>query len=127
MPVTRSTAAERSARSRVPFRRTAARPLEFLWLFAAAIVTTAGLYLVFQAKPAAQAALDPKFLNLNRIDRREQLLPYLTMFPTPAERQLAARKIWESLEESKGRVPNVGALGRIRVTAEESRAVKLSG
>src|ERR1700692_3246989 len=57
-----------------------------------------------------------QLLNLNNLGAREELLPALTMFPDAAEREFVARKIFYAA----GGLSNVGAIARIRVTAEEA-------
>ncbi|HUK17808.1 MAG TPA: FtsW/RodA/SpoVE family cell cycle protein [Bryobacteraceae bacterium] len=121
MPLTRSTAAER------PRFRTAAgtRPVwrfhELLWGLAAALLIGAGLWLVYRAKTQDSSTIDQglqakQLLNLNELGAREDLLPVLAKFyPDPAEREFVARKIYYI----SGGLANFGAIGRIRVAADE--------
>jgi cell division protein FtsI/penicillin-binding protein 2/cell division protein FtsW (lipid II flippase) len=80
-----------------------------------------GLSLVYRAKApllseAEQGLASKKLLNLNDLSAREDLLPALTeLFPDPAERELAARKIFYVA----GGLSNVGGVARVRVTAED--------
>lgn len=80
-----------------------------------------GLHLVYLAKSQPLAQVDAslaskQLLNLNELGAREDLLPALaTLFPQAAERDFVARKIYYI----SGGLPNVGAIARIRVTAEE--------
>ncbi len=61
-----------------------------------------------------------KLLNLNDLSAREDLLPALTMFSEPAERDLVARKIYYV----SGGLSNVGAIARIRITGEDVRGAR---
>lgn len=123
MAVTRSTSVDRSEVRRAPLRGRGFRwrIQELLGLVAASALVAFGLHLVYQAKsqglPAVDAGLAAKqLLDLNDLSAREDLLPALTpLFPRAAERDFAARKIYYIV----GGLPNVGAIARIRVTAEE--------
>ena len=121
MAVTRSTV---SSRSTAPGIHAAFswRTTELLWTLAASLLIAVGFYLVYQAK--APAPSTTPLLNLNTLNAREDLLPSLnTLFPDPAIRDLVARKIYYL----SGGLANVGALARIRVTADEvtsGRALK---
>ena len=128
MAVTRSTAATRRnagglAAGPLPWRAT-----ELIWTLAASLLIAIGFYLVYQAlisqaKLSATPAATP-LLNLNTLNGREDLLPSLTtLFPDPATRDFVARKFYYV----SGALANVGALARIRVTADEvgsARALK---
>ncbi len=124
MAVTRSSSVERSdvrrgPRSGSPVFRW--RVQELLGLLAASAAVAFGLHLVYETRSQALAAIDPgltakQLLNLNGISAREDLLPALTqLFPQAAERDFVARKIYYIV----GGLPNVGAIARIRVTADE--------
>ncbi|MGA9108405.1 MAG: FtsW/RodA/SpoVE family cell cycle protein [Bryobacteraceae bacterium] len=120
MAVTRSSATSRPSAGRGAFRRPAWRVRELLGVIAAGLLIAAALWLVWRAKtggfPAAEQALDAKqIVNLNVLSAREDLLPVLTLFPEPAEREFVARKIYDI----SGGLANVGAIARIRVTREE--------
>jgi cell division protein FtsW (lipid II flippase) len=116
MPVTRSTAAERQRVARpIAWRRS-----EALWMLAASLVLACGFALVYQAKSRGFAAIESglangQLLNLNNLSSREQVLPFLGIFAQPAERQFAARKIYDV----SGDLRNVGALARLPVTEAE--------
>ena len=89
------------------------------------MLVSAGLYTVFHAKLANPAEIEAglaskKLLNLNDLSAREELLPALTMFSEPAERDLVARKIYYV----SGGLSNVGAIGRIRITGEDVRGAR---
>src|SRR5208283_1918803 len=116
MPVTRSSAASRPSAGRGPQRRPAWRIRELLWMLAAGIVVAAALWLAWRAKTAGFAAAEQalaakQIVNLNELSAREDLLPVLTLFPDPAEREFVARKIYNV----SGGLANVGAIARIRV------------
>ena len=103
-------------------RRPAWRLVELAGILVAGALVGAGLYFVFHAKAGNPAEIDAglaskKLLNLNDLSQREDLLPALTMFADPAERDLVARKIYYV----SGGLANVGAIARIRVTAEDLR------
>jgi cell division protein FtsW (lipid II flippase) len=128
MAVTRSNAGDRAGARRSGGSRAAWRRKEFAWSLAAALLVGAGLHLVYKAKvepfPEIEKGLAAKtLLNLNDLSEREQLLPALAAYPDPAERELVARKIYYIA----GGLTNVGAIARIRVTADEvgrGRALK---
>ena len=133
MAVTRSQTSERARIRRSRGSRFSWRRSEFAWATAAALLIGVGLHQVYKAKsqPFADIAngLTAKsLLDLNALAAREDLLSVLArspdpMFPDPAERDLAARKIYYV----SGGLANVGAIARIRVTAGElgrGRALK---
>ncbi len=124
MAVTRSTSIDRSeARrgARGAGRAFRWRSKELLALLAAGAAVGFGMHLVYRAKSQGLAGIDSglaakQLLNLNDLSAREDLLPALTpIFPQQAERDFAARKIYYIV----GGLPNVGAMARIRVTADE--------
>ncbi|HEV2445358.1 MAG TPA: hypothetical protein VGS58_05530, partial [Candidatus Sulfopaludibacter sp.] len=120
MAVTRSTSSERVTVRAAARQRAGWRVRELLGLLAAGALAGAGLYLVFQAKAPKPGDIEAglaskRLLNLNDLNAREDLLPALTMFTQPAERDFVARKIYYV----SGGLSNVGAIGRIRYTAEE--------
>ncbi len=121
MAVTRSSTTQRTVRTTT--RGGASwRATELIGLLAAAALISAGLYTVFHAKLANPAEIEAglaskKLLNLNDLSAREDLLPALTMFSEPAERDLVARKIYYV----SGGLSNVGAIARIRITGEDVR------
>jgi cell division protein FtsW (lipid II flippase) len=125
MAVTKSRAAERTEIRRA----TGAHPLwrfqELLWTLGASLLIAAGLYLIYQAKsrqlgPVGHGLTAKQLLNLNSLSAREDLLPALSIFPDPAEREFVARKIYYA----SGGLSNVGAIARIRVEAEELRGAR---
>jgi cell division protein FtsW (lipid II flippase) len=121
MAITRSSTADRAVVRRVPGQRSQWRRNELAGVLAASLLVGAGLYLVHRAKSQGLGEIDrglaaKQLLNLNNLGAREELLPALTMFPDPAEREFVARKIFYVA----GGLSNVGAIARIRVTAEES-------
>jgi cell division protein FtsW (lipid II flippase) len=85
--------------------------MELVAMLLASVLVGCGLALVWQAKTAGLGNLDPKVLNLNTLDRREQLLPLITFASGPRERQYLANRIWEFAQDHK--LSNVGAIGRI--------------
>lgn len=118
MAVTRSSAAERQ-QTRPPARSgLAPRNLELAALLCASVVLGFGIFLVSSAKRQSIGQAK-QTLDLNQVDRAEQLLPKLTVFTSPYDRQFAAGKILAYLREQGGSVPNVGALARIDVTRRD--------
>jgi cell division protein FtsI/penicillin-binding protein 2/cell division protein FtsW (lipid II flippase) len=121
MAVTRSQTAQRADARRSRGSRFAWRRAEFVWTVAAGLLVGAGLFQVYKAK--SQPFVDisnglaaRRLLDLNALSAREDLLSLLApMFPDSAERDLTARKIYYI----SGGLPNVGAIARIRVTADE--------
>jgi hypothetical protein len=110
LALTKSSAAER--RRSTP-SASVARGFELAGLLLSSLVVIAGLVLVWQAKIGA---VQPGTINLNALERREQLLPALTFATNPRERQNLATAIWNSLQDAK--LPNVGALARSRVLTQ---------
>ncbi|HJT87719.1 MAG TPA: FtsW/RodA/SpoVE family cell cycle protein, partial [Bryobacteraceae bacterium] len=128
MAVTRSSTTQRTELKRVPGRRAGWRTSELVWGSGAGLLVLIGLYLVYQAKSPAlkqaeQALASKQVVNLNALSAREDLYPALSMFTEPAERELAARKVYDV----SGGLSNVGAVARIRVTADELRGRGLKG
>ena len=122
MAVTRSTAADRTRTEPVvPVAVPAyVRGPEFLWLTASALLIVIGLTLVYLAKTQQAAPVGSRPpLDLRHVDRMEQLLPYLDVYTNGADRQFAAHKIYDFLNDNGSRIPNVGALSRIRMTDRE--------
>jgi cell division protein FtsW (lipid II flippase) len=120
MAVTRSRAAERVEASHQAHFTILWRRDEILWLLAGTLVLLFGFYLVYQAKARDFAQIESglanqQLLNLNQLNAREDLLPFLQIFSEPAERQYVARRIYDA----SGNLPNTGALARLRVSDAE--------
>ncbi|MBC7926523.1 MAG: FtsW/RodA/SpoVE family cell cycle protein [Bryobacteraceae bacterium] len=115
MAITRSSAAERRTQTATTTsQHRAPRNTELLSLLLGSVLIMAGLALVWSAKTAPFSQLAPDLINLNSLERREQLLPALmAIAPTARERQLLAARIFE--RSQAGSLPNVGALGRNRL------------
>jgi cell division protein FtsW (lipid II flippase)/cell division protein FtsI/penicillin-binding protein 2 len=95
---------------------------EFTWLFGASLLVGAGLFLVYSAKthnfPELQRQLAAgELLDLNRVAKADNLLPFLQVFPRQEERQSVAGKIFDYVA-ARPALPNVGALSRLRKTGE---------
>ncbi|HYG99750.1 MAG TPA: FtsW/RodA/SpoVE family cell cycle protein [Terriglobales bacterium] len=123
MVLTRSRAAERVTAPR--YHKPARRGAELLWLTIFSAVIAVGLVLVYRAKANSFAEtglqLEAKrLLNLNDLASRNDLLPFLTVLPDGASRELAARKIYASA----GSLPNTGAIATIEVTRTEVRRLR---
>src|SRR5260370_41236524 len=91
------------------------RRSEFAWLLGASLLVASGLVLVCVAKTQRLAdAGDQGLLNLNTVTSPEQIVPFLFAFPDSGERRSIAGKVME-YGESHHPLPNVGALGRVRI------------
>jgi cell division protein FtsW (lipid II flippase) len=89
-------------------------------MIVAGLIVAGGLWMVWNSKTAGFAAAEQalaakQIVNLNALSAREDLLPVLTLYPDPAEREFVARKIYNI----SGGLANVGAIARIRVTRED--------
>ncbi len=125
MRITYSTAAERAAAA-ASTRRSGPPALELVALFVASIVALTGVALVYGAKKAESGGPGtppaPR-VNINAVDRPEQLLPALEgAVADAAERRFVAERIaaWLTTPDGTGsarrRVSGLGALGSIRVS-----------
>jgi cell division protein FtsW (lipid II flippase)/cell division protein FtsI/penicillin-binding protein 2 len=93
---------------------------EFAWLLAASLLVSIGLVLVFSAKTAQfsdlASSLDRgELLDLNQVDKPDDLLPFLLVFPNASERASAAQRTYDFLA-ARQPVQNVGVLARLRVS-----------
>jgi hypothetical protein len=86
-----------------------------LWLLIASALVCAGLALTYLAK-SHQVTTG---LDLRKVERREQLLPLLDMFPDAKDRLFAAGRVFEYLNGHA--IPNVGALGRLEGRGDSGR------
>ncbi len=98
------------------------RGLELVWLLAASLIVAFGLVLAFLAKSAAfpdlQSKLDGgQIVNVNGVTRPVELMPFLGDIPSGSERLFIANQIVSAIRTQK--LPNVGALGKIRVTENQ--------
>jgi cell division protein FtsI/penicillin-binding protein 2/cell division protein FtsW (lipid II flippase) len=114
MTVTRSWE-QRAARDPVP----TGRRRELLCLLGASLLVGCGLALAYRGKTQDFGGLEERIrrgalLNLNAARGPEQLIPYLQMLPDAGEREAAAARIWAFVEKARP-LPNVGALGRLRI------------
>ncbi len=120
MAITRSRITDRAEIRRPRGGRAAWRRTEFVWMLAAGILAGIGLFQVYRAKSQpfeeiSKALAAKRAIDLNGLSAREDLLPALAMFPDPSEREFVARKIYYL----SGGLANVGAIARIRATADE--------
>jgi hypothetical protein len=113
--VTRSTA---EARRVVPVAPRVGRGPEMLWLILAALIVSGVWALVYTAKLRRSTTPAPT-VNLAEIDRGEKLLPVLAVLQSPADRDFAAKRIFDVLADRDGALPNTGALARIRIPRAE--------
>ena len=118
MAVTRSTVAER--RVSVPVQRTG-RFSELLWLILAMAIVSAIWTLVYTAK-IRRATTPAPTVNLSEVDAAQKLLPVLTVLQSPADRDFAARRIFDALADREGALSNVTAVARIRIPRAELAA-----
>ena len=70
--------------------------------------------LVYTAKVRRSTTPAPT-VNLAEIDRGEKLLPVLAVLQSPADRDFAAKRIFDTLADHDGALPNTGAIARIRI------------
>jgi cell division protein FtsW (lipid II flippase) len=126
MRMTHSSAAERAAEARS--RRAKGRPLELLGLLAATALTIGGLWLVASSRSAllagaARGLADGLVVDLNVVDRAEQLLPRLeSVVADPGERRFVADRLaaWLNTPDGSGSarrsVQGINAVGTLWVT-----------
>lgn len=93
---------------------------QFGWLAAASLVVSIGLALVYFAKTQNFAEFSARLdrgelLDLNRVSKPAQLLPFLQIFPGEAERQAVATRTFDFLAAHRP-IRNVGALARLRLS-----------
>jgi cell division protein FtsI/penicillin-binding protein 2/cell division protein FtsW (lipid II flippase) len=115
--ISREEIASRAQERRETERRGRAgrRGIELLWLIAAFIVVASGLALVYQAKTHGVAEEERNTLNLNRLARPQELLPYLGMIPSQPDQDFVARRIY-NVKRHGEKFSNAGAIARLRVT-----------
>ena len=99
------------------------RRAELVWLCLSSLLVASGLALVYFAKtqdfPASDAALRRgDLLNINQTSSPGALLPFLSFFSDPGEREAAAEKLSGYLQSHRP-FTNAGALARIRVSQSE--------
>ena len=58
-------------------------------------------------------------VNLSELDRAEKLYPVLAVLQSPADRDFAARSIFDLLADHEGFLTNTGAIARIRIPRAE--------
>jgi cell division protein FtsW (lipid II flippase) len=119
MAVTRSSVASRSAdrndeRSLAPARRAGWRGSELIWLLLAMLIACGMWALVYIAKVRRSTTPAPA-VTLSDIDRSEKLFPVLAVLQSPADRDFAAKRIFDILADRDGFLPNTGAIARIRI------------
>lgn len=100
--------------------------LEGFGLLATTLVAALGLWLTYrQQNPAlervAEDLVHATVLNLSAAPAAEDLAPFLTVYPSTAERLFAARVAAQWLQDHGG-VTHVGALARVSVPAARVRA-----
>jgi cell division protein FtsW (lipid II flippase)/cell division protein FtsI/penicillin-binding protein 2 len=103
---------------------------EFVWLAGASLLVGAGLALVYAAKSHGFGDVSSKLervelLDLNGVGSASDLLPFLLIYPSAAERESAAKQIYEFLAAHHP-LPNVGALGRLRRGATRIQLLPLT-
>lgn len=101
-----------------------------LGLLAALLLLLFGLLLVYKGaarlfEETTSALNNKQIVDLNEVSRATDLLPYLVVFENQADRDFAARKIYDFLSGSDTGIArrrillNVGSLANIRVTERE--------
>lgn len=130
MRITHSTAAERAEAAALT-RKVKGRQVELVGLLAASLLTIVGLWLVSSARAislqdAAQAMAAGRILDLNRVDRAEQLLPLLEgIVGDTGERRFVADRLaaWINTPDGSGsarrRILGVSAIGTITITESD--------
>jgi cell division protein FtsW (lipid II flippase)/cell division protein FtsI/penicillin-binding protein 2 len=130
MRISHSTAADR-ARAAAAARKISGRNVELVGLLAASILTAAGLLFLHLARidglrDLDQAVAAGRAVNLNAIDRSDQLLPLLgDVAPDPGERRFVADTVaaWLNTPDGSGsprrRIQSVGALSAVAVTERD--------
>lgn len=120
MAVTRSTISDRA---RNPERgwlgAVSGRGRERLLLMLTCLLIAGALTLTVMARLGRIADQASTPLNLSTLDRREQLLPYLQSFTSPAERQYIAAHMFLHLRSGNGEITHVGEIGQIHVPLRE--------
>ncbi|HEY3837672.1 MAG TPA: FtsW/RodA/SpoVE family cell cycle protein, partial [Bryobacteraceae bacterium] len=111
-------------RARDSRRNRAHRTLEFVLLVVASLVVGVGFWLVYHAKSAAFEDAS-KRINLNTLQDAGLLLPLLNEIQDGALRQTAASRIVDFARG--GRIPNVGAIARLRVHRGDRNVPILTG
>jgi cell division protein FtsI/penicillin-binding protein 2/cell division protein FtsW (lipid II flippase) len=131
MAVTKSW--ESSVASRPDFEgkaKSLERNREFFALFGASVLAACGLALVFAAKTQDFPALEQRLranelVDINTAKSAQEISNVLLVFSDPGERDYAAERIWNFVEEHRP-LPNAGALSRVRLhksdTLTDSRA-----
>jgi cell division protein FtsW (lipid II flippase) len=117
--VTRSTAEAR----RVPVSKTRFRGAETLWLLVAIALVCAVWSLVFTAR-LRRATNPAPVVNLADVDDVQKLLPALIVLQSPADRDFAAKQIFNLLADRGGEVSTTASIARIRVPRAELVANK---
>jgi cell division protein FtsW (lipid II flippase)/cell division protein FtsI/penicillin-binding protein 2 len=92
--------------------------LELAWLIAASGLVCAGLALVYAAKSHNFGELAARvdrgeLLNLNRVGKPDDLLPFLQVFRGEAERSSVASQVFDFVAARRP-LANVGALAKLR-------------
>jgi cell division protein FtsW (lipid II flippase) len=123
MALTRSWTAPGARPQVVNVPKPAAPRSELVWLLGASLLVAAGLAMVYAAKSEGFAGAEERLkrgelVNVNRVNGPEQLLPLLESSSNRAERELVAQKTFDFLARARP-LGNVGALARLRVSAEE--------
>src|SRR5688572_3581263 len=105
MTTTRSTAEERRLKAGALRNASHTRSPEGVLLVSASVMALLGLILVYQARSHSfpdleQQLKSKKLLNLNAVSSRAELIPFLTVFDHPADRQFAAGRILDHLRDN---------------------------
>jgi cell division protein FtsW (lipid II flippase) len=128
MAITRSTAVERTRLSGNAEGKRESRVLELCLLVMVSLAIGAGLWFVYQARSAENAA-GPEgadrgaVVNLNRVRTPDQLLPLLDFLPRPQDRIFAAGRIYQFVRDQDG-IDSIGDLRLVRYTASQVRRLR---
>src|SRR5260370_6446801 len=125
MPTSRASYAESARKRKVEdqLSRSAARGPELVLLILASLAIVAGLVLIYAAKAqafkgVAQQLTGKQLVNLNELAGPYPLLPLLAMFPSSADQQFVATRIYDASRHGR-QFENAGAILRLRVSASE--------
>jgi len=117
MAVTRSWAEAGSKPAVVAVEAPPRPQRELVWLAAASLLVALGLAQVYAAKSIGFAGAG-RVINLNTVSSPQELAPLVESFPSRAERELVALKMFDYLQRARP-LPNAGALSALRVTPAE--------
>jgi cell division protein FtsW (lipid II flippase) len=99
------------------------RRLELILLAGALAIIACGLILASRARLLEAEAATKSPIALHALERPQQLYPALAFIESPTERDYIAQRIHREATDS--RLPNVGALSRLRVPLADAKSTRL--